>query len=839
MHADALSAAPLPVGSRLADRFLIVRAVGHGGMGFVYEAIDEKVRRRVALKCAAPRYLHRLSPEARAAREVSHFNVCKVHDVHVVSTPAGEMDVLSMEFIDGETLSARVHRDGPLPPASARAVARQICAGLAQAHRQGVIHGDLKPANVMLGRDADGALRAVITDFGLARLQHDADTGDRGGTQAYMAPELHRGDRATVASDLFALGVLLHVMVSGHTPGTSVATPSTVPEPIGTADSTRTRPPALDVASVPRVSERAMSPMPARWRSTVARCLSEDPRDRPSSADEVARALEPPRWWFGAAAAVAGVAIAVAAYEQGREVPLGPPVRLAVLPVAIASSLSGKPGLGSVATDVARRLTGRRSNVTVIPPAEAAANGVDTAERALGVLGATHALEMELSATGSDVRGAARLIDLESGRSTRTLEGTYARDDTPAVARAFAAIVSEAFRLPAPDRAEELSGEAGAAYAEGMALVRGSLDGGAAAMPLFEKAVTLAPRSALPYAGLAEAQLQRFRSERGAWLDQAEGAIAKAQSLDADSAPVLIGASAVAQERGLYEDAIRFSSRAVELDSSNSEAWRLLAVSFERSNQPEQAVATYERAIAAQPGYYRHYLSLGNFYLTRAQFDRAESMYRKVTEVAPALQTGRMNLGIALAQQRRFAEAEKQLLAALALRSSPGLLANIGALYYAEERYSDALPYFEKSLSSGPPTAVRYMNLGDAFRHLNRARDAVRAYEEARLLAEADVALNPRRASARAFLGQSYASVGDSSRAQSELTQALALEPENATVLRQAVITYELLGMRARALAVLERAPSPLLTELSKHPDCQSLARDSRFAELVQRRQAR
>lgn len=839
MHADAPSAAPLPVGSRLADRFLIVRAVGRGGMGFVYEALDEKVNRRVALKCAAPRHRHRLSPEARAAREVSHFNVCKVHDVHVVSTPAGEMDVLSMEFVDGETLSARVHREGPLPPASAREVARQVCAGLAQAHRQGVIHGDLKAANVILGRDAGGALRAVITDFGLARLQHDADTGDRGGTQAYMAPELHRGERATVASDLFALGVLLQVMVSGRSPTASVAMPSTVPAPIGSTESTRTRRPVLDVAPVPRVSERVMAPMPARWKDVVGWCLSADPGDRPASADEVARALEPRRWWIGAAAAVVAVAIGVAAYHQGREAPSGPPVRLAVLPVEMAASLSGQPGLGGVATDVARRLTGRRRNFTVIPPAEATSYGVDTPDAAHGALGATHALELKLSATGSDISGAARLIDLESGRSTRTLEGTYARDDPAALARAFAAIVSEAFRLPAPDRPEELSGEAGAAYAEGMALVRGSLDGGAAAMPLFERASTLAPRSALPYAGLAEAQLQRFQSERGAWLDRAEAAIAKARSLDADSVPVLIGASAVAQERGLYEDAIRFSSRAVELDSSNSEAWRLLAVSFERSNQPEQAVATYERAIAAQPGYYRHYLSLGNFYLTRAQFDRAESTYRKVTELAPALQTGRMNLGIALAQQRRFAEAEQELLAALALRSSPGLLANIGALYYAQERYSDALPYFEKSLSSGPPTVVRYMNLGDALRHLNRPRDAVRAYERARLLAEGDVALNPRRAAARVFLGQSHAAVGDASRAQSELTQALALEPENATVLRQAVIAYELLGMRARALTVLERAPASLVTELSEHPDCQSLAQDPRFAELVQRRQAR
>src|ERR1019366_135983 len=151
-------------------RFRIVRPVGSGGMGMVYDAYDLKLDRRVAVKCARPGQRLRLPPEARAAREVSHFNVCKVHELHTLSTPGGEVDCLSMEFIEGSTLSQRIHAAGPLPAGEAREVARQICAGLAQAHRQGVVHGDLKCGNIILARSPEGSMRAVITDFGLARI---------------------------------------------------------------------------------------------------------------------------------------------------------------------------------------------------------------------------------------------------------------------------------------------------------------------------------------------------------------------------------------------------------------------------------------------------------------------------------------------------------------------------------------------------------------------------------------------------------------------------------------------------------------------------------------------
>jgi eukaryotic-like serine/threonine-protein kinase len=801
-------------GARLADRFSIVRPVGEGGMGVVYEAIDERLNRPVALKCARPGYGHRLPPEARAAREVSHFDVCKMHDLHVISTADGEIDLLSMEFVEGDTLGQRVARDGPLAPAQAREIALQIGEGLAQAHRQQVVHGDLKGANVILGRSAQGELRAVITDFGLASLKIDADGGARGGTRSYMAPELIDGERATVASDLYAFGVLLHVMLAG--------------EPPGPGD--------------PRARELpGIAPLPSPWKKIVTRCLQPDPRNRPASVEDAVRPLVPVRWrWKATAAVLAVAAILAVTFRPGREESPGSPVRLVVLPIGAQAGEGGPTPAGSAAvgTGVAARLTGLRRNVTVISPGEAKLNQVDTPEKSRRVLGATHVLETRVHAADGKVAMTASLVDLQSGRTVRQLSGTYPAGDSQLLTTALAGMVTEALRLPAGDPGGVLAGPAGAAYSEGMGLLRESGTNGRKAIPFFMKAVELSPRSALPYAGLAEAQLQLFDSEGGHWLDDASASVRTATNLNAASVPVLLVAGALAQQYGRYEDAIRDFRRVTELEPTNSEAWRRLASAYERTN-PDEVVATYEKAIQAQPGYYRHYLSLGNFYFDHSQFDRAESMARKVTEVAPGLAAGHTNLGLALMRQGRFAEAEGSLLSALRIRESAGLLLNIGALYYAQERFEEARGYFERCLALGPPTVIRLVNLGDAYRHLGRAHDATAAYQRAMDLAEAEVARDPRRALSRVFLGMIAAQLGDRRRAEAELSQSLALEPDNSTVIRQAAIGYEALGQRDRTLTILSRAPSRLLEELSHQPDMKGLQQDARFPALLEQKNAR
>ena len=156
-------------GDLLENRFRIVREVARGGMGVVYEAEDQKLQRRIALKCAKSRHRERLTPEVRHATDIGHPNVCKIFEIHTAATDHGEIDFITMEYLEGETLSRRLHQ-GPIALPAARALALQICAGVAEAHRKGVLHGDLKTANIILATEPDGGTRAVITDFTPSRF---------------------------------------------------------------------------------------------------------------------------------------------------------------------------------------------------------------------------------------------------------------------------------------------------------------------------------------------------------------------------------------------------------------------------------------------------------------------------------------------------------------------------------------------------------------------------------------------------------------------------------------------------------------------------------------------
>jgi hypothetical protein len=262
-------------GTMIGGRYRIVALVGRGGMGEVYRADDLKLGQPVALKFLPPDLerdaarLARLLEEVRIARQISHPNVCRVHDV-------GEADgrhFLSMEFIDGENLASLLRRIGRLPPEKALQIARQLCAGLAAAHDQSVLHRDIKPANVMV----DGRGRARLTDFGLAGAQEAIATRDiRSGTPAYMAPEQLAGREVTVRSDIYALGLVLYETLVGK-------------PAFGTAQSlAELRQQRSGGPPTPSSHVEGLDPGVER---AILRCLDPDPSLRPASAAAVALAL--------------------------------------------------------------------------------------------------------------------------------------------------------------------------------------------------------------------------------------------------------------------------------------------------------------------------------------------------------------------------------------------------------------------------------------------------------------------------------------------------------------------------------------------------------------------
>ena len=219
---DFLQPASDPAYLGRLDHFDIARVIGRGGMGIVLEGFDTHLRRSVAIKVLDPSLLRndqarqRFCREARTVAAISHEHVVPMYDV---SRSDGEgVPYLVMQMINGETLEARLTREGALPVPDILRIGMQMSAGLAAAHAQGMIHRDVKPANVLL--EAPGA-RVKLTDFGLARAAEDIKLTQSGfvtGTPMYMAPEQALGEEVDERSDLFSLGAVLYQMATGHPP---------------------------------------------------------------------------------------------------------------------------------------------------------------------------------------------------------------------------------------------------------------------------------------------------------------------------------------------------------------------------------------------------------------------------------------------------------------------------------------------------------------------------------------------------------------------------------------------------------------------------------------------
>jgi len=301
---------PLNPGDILCGRFRILRSVGEGGMGHVFEAYDSELAVHLALKvirpeiASNPEALTRFRQEVRLARRITHPNVCRTFDLErdtraVDATTDAKQEVvfLTMEFLEGETLDSRIKRTGSLPLHEALHVARQIADALTAAHAIGIVHRDMKPANIMLvPAESSGsyAFRAVITDFGLARVDsvlsdgnHSAHshTGRPIGTIAYMAPEQLEGSAVSAATDNYAFGLILFEMVTG-----TRAFPSG--NFLGGIAKRLSGPPPSPEAIVPN--------LPAPWCRAIEGCLRLKPADRFKSASDLIAVLEgsrtiPPR----------------------------------------------------------------------------------------------------------------------------------------------------------------------------------------------------------------------------------------------------------------------------------------------------------------------------------------------------------------------------------------------------------------------------------------------------------------------------------------------------------------------------------------------------------------
>ena len=269
---------PLTPGTILGERYEIIRLLGQGGMGAVYQAHDRELERQVALKvirgdmAANPEILRRFKQELILARQITHKNVIRIFDLG----QAHGIKFITMEYIEGQDLQGLLKQKKKLEPADAAKIIAQVCRALEVAHAEGVIHRDLKPQNIMLDKTG----RVYVMDFGIARstlTSSMTQTGALIGTPDYMSPEQAKGQTVDARSDLFAIGIIFYEILSGQSPYIADTTMGKLWK--------RTSEPARPLGELDKAIPQPLSEI-------VKKCLEIDPQKRFASATELLHAIE-------------------------------------------------------------------------------------------------------------------------------------------------------------------------------------------------------------------------------------------------------------------------------------------------------------------------------------------------------------------------------------------------------------------------------------------------------------------------------------------------------------------------------------------------------------------
>ena len=657
------------------DDYTIVRELGRGGMGVVYEAREPGTQRPVALKVlrfersSSSSGLERVRREALTLTHLSHPGLVPCYDANL--TPEGCFMVLGL--VEGESLAALLARSGPLPLGRAQRIMLDLGEVLAYVHGEGLLHRDLKPENVLLSSSG----RVVLGDFGLAKLLGDShgdttlDTltqeGAMLGTPGFWPPEQAHGRRAEIgtASDVYGWGATLYALLSGQAPR-HAATLSEL------AVAFTRRPPPL----LPLRPE-----LPAWVDPFLQSCLATDPRERPT-LDEALTVLRRGEAQPRSQRRLAGV------------VALGALAAVALGGVGVATLLRGPAE--AAAPDAAELL-------------EAAKEAYDSERFAVALATVERALELEPQSVSARVVRAHCLRQLER-LDEAAEECDRAIALAPDSARAHA-VRGDVWRkqgkltqaLADYDRALELDPRAPVAHTtRGFALY--ALRRYEEALLAFERATELEPTLSLAHSGAGDALRVLGRHE------QAVEAYGRALELSPGEGGILVFRGQLELVLGRTEEALADLQRGVELNPDHALGWTLLGTARDRLGQPAKALECYDRALELEPGLFEARTNRGLTQKSLGRLDAAQRDLERALEDAPQFFTAALGLGDVLRALDRPAEAIAHYDRALELEPTRyEALAGLGLANSMLGRHAQAIEDFDRALEllEGDPETAR------------------------------------------------------------------------------------------------------------------------------------
>jgi serine/threonine protein kinase/regulator of sirC expression with transglutaminase-like and TPR domain len=844
----------LAAGDVVGTRYEVIRFIGKGGMGEVYEVEDRELRTRVALKTVmifpllSAHLITRFKREIQLARKVTHPNVCRVYDLGHHSHPTcGDILFLTMELLQGNTLTAYLHQHGPMSLRQALPLIGQMISALSAAHQLGIVHRDFKPGNVMLIDEANQKV-VKVTDFGLARSLRPEDNttfshAEVVGTPSYMAPEQFRGQYGP-ETDVYALGLTIFEMVTAKQP-TSKSAP------------------------FKNVQTDKAKQIGSRWQRVITKCVATDPVERFHDVRDVWKALSgsssanvdlaPPVFAVKRYAIAFGgfvfLLIALLVLVWNGIVPnpwhrLPEQKHIAVLPF---QSISNDVADQAFSDGVVESLTSKLSQLErfqksfwVVPSTDTRQiKSLDDAYRKLNV---TLAVTGSIQHTGAGLILTSNLVDAKNHKqlASRTIRATSS-DLDELQGRVWESVADMVDLQISPEAARTVNlGEtklpgAYELYEQGVGYSQrydeDSLDH---AIDLFNGALSKDPGYALAYAGLGSAYASKYALTKDPqWIKKAISNGQRALELNDRLVPVHITMGQVYRETGELDKALSEFHRALNEDPSAIDAAYLTGEIYEAQGKLSEAEGVFQTVVNRRPGYWKGYSGLGAFYYRHGEFAKAAAQFQAMIDLQPDNSMGYHDLGGVYLAMARYDDAIAILKKGLALKETSRAWNNLGSAYMYLNRYPQAVDAMKRATELDPHNDVLWRNLGDSYRQLpSGGSDATSAYEKALQAANRELSVNPNSTEVLSGVALYDAHLGRKKDAERSISTALKSSPKDSDVLFTSALVYEIIGNRNRALEAIDQAVKfgYSIEDVEHEPEFRALRSDSRYQRWLRQK---